>query len=119
MLPHKLSIHCADFPPRREVRLPIGDEPREPYEAIGWRSRLAENGDDVAQGLTHLPGEVVGLESCCLRIPADLARDDDDAPRHRQAVTVPARMRPPLRQQKLRVTSRSQAHRLPPSSLNR
>src|SRR5690349_7961364 len=87
--PDDLAVRGADRLPLPEVRVAIGDEPRQPNEMLGAPACRGEHGDDVLERPTRLRHQTTVHDDPALRVPPDLARDAHHAPFGRDAVGVP------------------------------
>src|SRR3954468_19242473 len=103
--PHDGAVGLAQVFGLGEVLLAVGDVPGQPDDIFGLRAGLHEHGDDVAQRLARLAGEVGVREGAGL-VPADHPAGEDDAVRL-DPVRVALRRRPARRLQGPHERSRS------------
>ena len=88
-----------------EVFAAVRQVPGEANDVAGLGAGLGQHGGHVAERLPRLRHEVVALEHARLRVPPDLATDEEDASLGNHAVRIPLRGHPPGRVQDLRQTS--------------
>src|SRR3990172_11477474 len=82
-----LAVGSAQFLEAGVVFLDVPEKPVHAADVLGPGARFGENGENVLQRLPRLAGEVAGFEFL-LRVPADLARDEDQPPLGDDAVGI-------------------------------
>src|SRR6478672_2988313 len=93
MAAEHVTIHAAKRVRMLQIFALVDHVPRHAHDVLGSRARFGEHVDDILQRAVRLSDEFVGLE-LLLRVPADLAADDDQRAARRDAVRVAFRRRP-------------------------
>src|SRR6185503_5144063 len=100
---HEALPDAAEAAPRGEVRRLVAAIGGHAADVLGPAAGFGEHRDDVLQRLLELGGQLFGFEAL-LCIPSDLSGDEHQRSGCRDAVRVPERRLPALRQQNLHST---------------
>src|SRR5574341_954688 len=97
---YQLAPDAADLGASGEIGRLVAAVGGHAADVLGARASLRQDGEDVLQCLAELRRDVLGLEHL-LRVPSDLASDEDDAARGLDAIGIADRRFPAARKEHL------------------